>query len=139
MEERKTLATEADVKEFLESVEDDRQREESARLLEVMGRISGAAPVMYGSSIVGFGRSMIEYADGRKDEWFSVGFSPRKGKFSLYVLDDAEKHQEVLARLGKCKTGKACLWVKKLDDVDMGVLEEIIEGAVEKDRERGYM
>jgi len=139
MAERKTLATEADVKKFLESVQDERQREESKRLLELMGRVTGAAPVMYGSSIVGFGRSMIEYADGHKDEWFSVGFSPRKGKFSLYVLDDAEKHQDVLTRLGKYKTGKACLWVKKLDDVDMGVLEEIIAGAVQRDRQKGYM
>jgi hypothetical protein len=139
MAERKTLATDADVQEFLETIESDQQREESKTLLDLMGRVTGASPVMYGSSIVGFGRSMIEYADGRKEDWFSVGFSPRKGKFSLYVMDDAEKHQDVLARLGKYKTGKACLWVKRLDDVDMAVLEEIIQDAVQSDRDKGYM
>lgn len=134
MAERKTVVNDGDVRQFLDSVEDETQREESYVLLDTMREISGAEPVMYGSSIVGFGNSEITYADGHKEDWFSVGFSPRKGKFSLYVLDDAEKHSEVLSRLGKYKTGKACLWVKRLSDVDMDVLREIISNAVAADK-----
>jgi hypothetical protein len=139
MATKETVPTNGDVAAFVDSVEDAKQREESRELLKMMGRISGAPPVMYGKTIVGFGSSSITYADGHEEPWFSVGFSPRKGKLSLYVLNDASEHEEVLSRLGKFKTGRSCLWIKHLEDVDRGVLEEIIAGAVERDRARGYM
>lgn len=136
---KKTIPTDADVQAFLDSIEDESQQTESVELVELMKRISKAKPVMYGKTIVGFGRSMISYADGREEEWFSVGFSPRKGKFSLYVVNDAEAHKAVLDRLGKYKHGKACIWVKRLSDIDMGVLEEMVEASVQRDRDRGWM
>lgn len=131
---KKTVATKEDVRQFLDAVADERQRDESQVLLDLMARITGAEPVMYGKAIVGFGDSVITYADGHEEPWFSVGFSPRKGKFSLYVMNDASEHEKILSRLGKYKTGKACLWVRRLEDIDMGVLEEIVKGAVEEDR-----
>ncbi|MFW5684722.1 MAG: DUF1801 domain-containing protein [Spirochaetota bacterium] len=139
MAEKKTVKEPGDVTQFVESIDDERQREESKVLLELMGRITGAPPAMWGKTIVGFGNSSITYANGHEEPWFSVGFSPRKGKFSLYVMDDASEHEAVLSRLGTYKTGKACLWVRRLDDVDMAVLEEIITAAVERDRAKGYM
>ncbi|MFW6248046.1 MAG: DUF1801 domain-containing protein [bacterium] len=132
MAELKTQANDGDVTRFLDSVEDERQREESYVLLETMREISGSEPVMYGTSIVGFGSSTITYADGRTAEWFSVGFSPRKDKLSLYIVDDAEKQGDILSRLGKYKHGKSCIWVKRLADIDMDVLRELIAREVQK-------
>ncbi len=126
MAELKTKVNDDDVRAFLESLPDETQRRESYVLLDLMGEVSGAEPVMYGSSIVGFGSSTITYADGHSADWFSVGFSPRKGKFSLYVVNDADEHRDTLARLGKHKTGKACIWVKRLDDIDLDVLKELL-------------
>lgn len=130
----KTTPNEGDVRSFLDAVEDERQRNESYLLLDLMKAESGAEPVMYGSTIVGFGSSKITYADGHTEDWFSVGFSPRKGKFSLYIVDDAEKHRDELERLGKHKTGKACIWVKRLSDIDMDVLREMVARSVARDR-----
>lgn len=127
MAELKTTANEGNVKAFLESVEDPVQREESFALLELMKDASGSPPVMYGTTIVGFGNSTVTYANGTTQEWFSVGFSPRKGKFSLYIVNDAEAQKESLDRLGKYKHGKSCVWVKRLSDIDLGVLKEIVK------------
>ena len=85
---------------------------------------------MYGTSIVGFGHRTITYADGRTEPWFSVGFSPRKGKLSLYIVDEAENHRELLDRLGPHKTGKSCVWVKRLADIDLPALEELISRGI---------
>lgn len=128
----KTKANDDDVRAFLDSIEDETQRAESYELLEIMREESGAEPVMYGTSIVGFGTSRIHYADGRSEDFLAVGFSPRKGKFSLYIIDDAEKHRDTLERLGKHKTGKACIWVKRLSDIDRDVLREMVRNAVAK-------
>lgn len=127
MAELKTTANEGDVKAFLESVEDPVQRQESLTLLELMEDASGSPPVMYGTTIVGFGNSTVTYANGSTQEWFSVGFSPRKGKFSLYIVNDAEAQKESLDRLGTYKHGKSCVWVKRLSDIDLDVLKEIVK------------
>lgn len=134
MAELKTKANDGDVHRFIESVADDTQKRESYLLIETMREISGADPVMYGTSIVGFGSSTIIYADGHTEPWFSLGFSPRKGKFSLYIVDDADKERETLERLGKYKSGKACIWVKRLTDIDMDVLKQLMRNAVNSDR-----
>jgi hypothetical protein len=126
MSELKTKPNDGNVAAFLDSVADESQRKESYELLKLMEEETGAEPVMYGSSIVGFGNSKIEYADGHTEDWFSVGFSPRKGKFSLYIVDDAEKHRNELEQLGKHKTGKSCVWVKRLSDINLDVLREIV-------------
>lgn len=128
----KTQPNDGDVREFLDAIPDDRQREDAYALLELMMEETEAEPVMYGSSIVGLGSSTITYADGRTQEWFSVGFSPRKGRFSLYIVDDAEANTEILSRLGKHKTGKACIYVSKLDDIDLQVLRELVRREARK-------
>lgn len=133
MAEMKTKANEDDVTGFLESIEDEQQKADSYVLVDMMKKATGAEPVIYGATIVGFGSSTIEYANGKTQEFFSVGFSPRKGKMSLYVVDDAEANADTLARLGKHKTGKACIWVKRLADTDLDVLRELIETSVRKD------
>ena len=132
MAELKTKKNDGDVTAFLDSIENERQRREAHTLVELMQEVSGAPPEMYGTSIVGFGSSSLLYADGKAEDWFKVGFSPRKGKFSLYIVEDAREHSEALERLGKHKTGKACIWVNKLDDIDLEVLREIVAKGVEK-------
>lgn len=134
MGEMKTKRSNDDVEAFLESIDDERQREDSRFLVEMMGDVSGAEPVMWGSTIVGFGESQITYANGKTQPWFSVGFSPRKGKLSLYIVDDAAEHEPKLQRLGKYSHGKACIWVKRLSDVDTDVLRELVRESVERDR-----
>ena len=134
MAEMKTKANDEDVRAFLDSIEDETQRAESYELLEMMREESGAEPVMYGTSIVGFGTSKIHYADGRTEDFLAVGFSPRKGKFSLYIIDDAEEHRETLERLGKHKSGKACIWVKRLSDIDRGVLRRMVRDSVQRSK-----
>jgi hypothetical protein len=129
MAKLKTRPNEGDVYAFLDSLENERQRQESYTLVALMQEVTGAPPQMYGSSIVGFGSSTLTYADGSREPWFSVGFSPRSGKFSLYVVSDAEAHRKTLKRLGKHKTGKACIYVNKLGDIDLGVLREMVARA----------
>lgn len=134
MGEAKTRRTDDDVEAFLASISDERQREDSRFLVEMMSEVSGAEPVMWGSTIIGFGHSQITYANGTTQPWFSVGFSPRKGKLSLYIVDDAAGHESTLERLGKYSHGKACIWVKRLSDVDTDVLRELVEESVARDR-----
>jgi hypothetical protein len=130
MAELKTGANDGDVRAFLDGIDDEEQRKDAQKLLELMGRVSGAEPVMYGSSIVGFGRSEIRYANGKTEPWFAIGFSPRKGKLSLYIVDDPEEHRDLLDQMGPYKNGRSCIWVKRLRDVDMQVLEDLLKRPV---------
>ena len=133
MKKLKTQPNDQDVAQFLDAIPNERQRDEAYTLLELMMEETAAEPVMYGSSIVGLGSSTITYADGRTQEWFSVGFSPRKGTFSLYIVDDAEANAEILSRLGKHKTGKSCIYVNKLADIDLDVLRELVRREARKE------
>lgn len=117
--------------EFLEKIEDEQKRNESFELLEMMKQITGEEPVMWGTSIIGFGNYHYKYASGREGDWFLVGFSPRKQNLSIYLTYGVEKLKGI-ERLGKYKTGKACLYVKKLADVDRDVLQDLIATAVKK-------
>ncbi|MGD2115652.1 MAG: DUF1801 domain-containing protein [Acidobacteriota bacterium] len=132
MAEPKTRPTDASVREFLDGVEDETKRRDSETLLEIMGRITGEEPTMWGGSIIGFGSYHYRYASGREGDWFLTGFSPRKQSFSLYIMSGFRGYDELLDRLGKHKTGKSCLYVKRLEDVDLAVLEELIERSVER-------
>lgn len=128
MAELKTKLNDADVKEFLRSVENDTRRQDGFTLLEMFTRLTGEQPKMWGSSIVGFG--MYHYKSERSSQegdWMINGFSPRKQNLALYVLDGSETQQALLAALGKHKAGKGCLYINKLADVDLSVLERIIE------------
>ena len=128
--EIKTRRTEGSVEDFLAAVPDEQQRSDSRVLLDLMRRISGAPPKLWGPAIIGFGSVPLKYASGRELDWFMCGFSPRKGKLSIYLTCDIASYGQHLQRLGKHSVGKGCLYVKRLSDVDMRVLEELVREAV---------
>ncbi len=124
-----TVPTAADVLEFLARVEDDQQRRDSEVLIEMMGTMSGQPPVLWGPAIIGFGATHYKYESGREGDMPLIAFSPRKGKLTLYVMNYTADYSNFLERLGKHKTSKACLYINKLADVDMSVLEELVKAA----------
>lgn len=126
MAENKTQKTEASVADFLNNLPDERQRQDSLALLQLFQQVSGAEPKMWGSSIVGFVDAHYKYESGRDVDWFKVGFSPRKQNLTLYITGGFPRHEALLAQLGKHKTGKGCLYINKLSDVNLDVLREII-------------
>lgn len=133
MAEQKTRPNSGDVEEFLARITDLSRRAESRMLVEMMQDVSGHEPVLWGT-MIGFGQYHYKYASGHEGDSFRIGFAPRKGEFSLYVLvayDGAEstRQAELLARLGKHRAGKSCLYVRKLADVDLVVLRELVEFA----------
>ncbi len=127
----KTQKNDANVEAFLDSVEDERRRADSKVILRMMSDITGDKPAMWGSSIVGFGSYTYRYADGKENSWFLTGFSPRKQNLTLYIMPGFERYDELLKKLGKHKTGKSCLYINKLTDVDMSVLKELVKESVE--------
>ena len=133
--ELKTKPSGASVEAFLEGVGDEARREDCRTLLALMRRVTGAEPEMWGPSIVGFGSYHYRYASGREGDWFLTGFSPRKRDLTLYVMAGFEGYEDLLARLGPHKTGKSCLYVKRLADLDLEVLEALIAASVEHMRE----
>jgi hypothetical protein len=127
MAELKTKETEADVDDFLNSVADENVRADCRRIAELMSKATGAPPKMWGANVVGFGKYRYKYESGREGEWMIVGFSPRKQNITLYLMTGAEWNEKLLSKLGKHKTGKGCLYFKRLSDVDETVLNKIIE------------
>lgn len=136
MAELKTKMTDASVAAFLASVEDEKKRADSAAVLKLMKSVTRAEPKMWGPSIVGFGSYRYVYDSGREGEWFLTGFSPRKQALTLYIMSGFSRYEELLGRLGKFKTGKACLYIRKLEDVDTNVLRELITLSVQHLRKR---
>jgi hypothetical protein len=132
MAEAKTTITDQAVEAFIAGVEPPAKREEAAVLDALFRKITGEQPKMWGPSIIGYGEYRTTYDSGRDVHWMRSGFSPRKAKHSLYLMGGycdeitAAHRAEALARLGKYATGKSCLYVNKLADIDLGVLEEII-------------
>ena len=135
MAEPKTKATKDSVLAFLKKVEPKEKRDDAMALLKMFEKVTGEKGVMWGSAIVGFGTYHYKYDTGREGEICLVGFSPRKPSLVLYV-GFALEYKELMARLGKYKTGKSCLYIKKLDDIDRGVLKEIIVKSVAEMRKR---
>jgi hypothetical protein len=131
MTEPKTKPTDTNVDEFLDNVENPRRRQDGKTLLQLMKRVTNQTPKMWGTSIIGFGSYTYRYASGRKGIWPKVGFSPRKRNLALYILPDLEAYADLLKQLGKYKTGKSCLYINKLDDVDPDVLEQIIMKSIQ--------
>lgn len=117
--------------DFLNTVSDERKREDSFSILEMMGDVTGSKPEMWGDSIIGFGSYRYKYASGREGEWFLTGFSPRKQNLTLYIMSGFDEYDELLGKLGKYSTGKSCLYIKKLEDVDQDVLRELVRKSVE--------
>src|SRR5687767_7294182 len=124
MPENKTKATDASVEAFLHAF-DERKRNDSLEILEMMEDITGMKPYMYGSTIIGFGNYHYKYASGHEGDAPVLGFSPRKAALTFYVYSDTERSKLVLADLGKFKMSKACIYVKKLSDINLSVLKEL--------------
>lgn len=136
MADVKTKVNDASVEAFLNGVEDEKKRRDSFAVLQLMQEVTGEEPKMWGPSIVGFGSYHYKYASGREGDWMLTGFSPRKQALTLYIMAGFKRYEELMARLGKYKTGKSCLYVKKLEDVDLPTLRELVRGSVEHMRAR---
>ncbi len=129
--EIKTKPTEASVEDFLNSVKDEQKRKDSFVLLAMMKTATGEEPKMWGGSMIGFGLKRYKSpATGREVDWFRIGFSPRKANLSLHMTIDIKKHADALKKLGKHKTGVGCLYINKLDDVDLKVLKGMIKASL---------
>ena len=136
MAEMKNTRTDKSVAAFLNSIEDPTKRAECKKLDRVFREISGEKPAMWGDSIVGYGTYHYVYASGREGDWPVTGFSPRKQAITLYVMSGFPTHDGLMKRLGKFKTGKSCLYVKHLVDIDEDVLRKLIAESVEHMRDR---
>lgn len=130
MAELKTKPSDVSVAAFLDALPNEQQRADCYAILAMMRDATGAEPQIWGGTIVGFGKQRYQYASGRSGEWFVVGFSPRKQNTTLYLNYGFDDDEALLARLGKFSTGKACLYVKRLSDVDQDVLRELIQRTV---------
>lgn len=131
MAEIKTKPTSASVEDFLNTVKDEQKRKDSFAILEIMKKATGEEPKMWGSSLIGFGNVRLKSpATGREVDWLRIGFSPRKANLSLYITGGAKRHAAALKKLGKHKTGVGCIYINKLEDVDMKVLKGIIDASL---------
>ena len=127
----KTKETDSSVEDFINSVKNEAMRKDSFTILKMMQKASKEKPKMWGSSMIGFGNKRYKSpATGREVDWFKIGFSPRKANLSLHLVLDIKKYAAELKKLGKHKTGVGCLYINKLDDVDLKVLEKLINTAV---------
>ena len=131
MAELKTKRNKGDVEAFLKSVPDEKKRQDSFAILDLMKQVTGEDPEMWGESIIGFGSYHYKYDSGREGDWFVTGFSPRKQSLTLYIMAGFDNYDQLLGKLGKHSTGKSCLYVKKIEDVDMDVLKELVRQSVE--------
>ena len=130
--EIKTKETGADVNSFIHSIPNEQKRKDSYILLKMMEKATKEKPKMWGSSIIGFGKIIYKSpTSGREVEWLKIGFAPRKTNLSVYLID-LKRHADALTRLGKYKSGVGCLYINKLDDVDIKVLEKMIQASVNK-------
>ena len=132
MAELKTKKTKASVAAFLKKIPDKQRRADCETVLDLMKQATGEEPKMWGTSIVGFGTYKYRYESGREGEWPIIGFSPRKTDLTLYITPGLDKFESLMEQLGKYKSGKSCLYIKKLDDVELPVLKKLISKSVEK-------
>ena len=126
MSDLKTRPTASSVDAFIDAVGDEHRRADCRAVARLMAEVTGAEGVMWGTSIVGFGNYHYRYASGREGDFFEAGFSPRKRALTIYVMAGFAEYEDLLARLGKHSTGKSCLYVKRLADVDLDVLREML-------------
>jgi hypothetical protein len=134
--EPKTKKTDASVSKFIDTVEDEQKRDDANTILKLMQKITKEEPKMWGSAIVGFGKYTYKYASGQQGDWPLVGFSPRKQNLTLYIMPGFEKYDDLMEKLGKYKTGKSCLYIKSLQDIDMKILQSIITQSVDYMKEK---
>ncbi|WP_201300987.1 DUF1801 domain-containing protein [Sunxiuqinia indica] len=138
MAELKTTPNDRSVENFLNEIEPGQKRKDGFRLLEIMKKLTNSQPQMWGESIIGFGTYHYKYASGREGDWFVTGFSPRKQNLSIYLMscENDKRLADLYKKLGKHKTGKACLYVKKLEDIDESVLTEMIKESIQSMKEK---
>ena len=129
----KTVENDGSVDDFLNNVKDETKKADSLKIKTLMEEISGETAKMWGGSIVGFGNYHYKYDSGREGDFMKIGFSPRAQNLTLYIMPGFERYEELMSKLGKHKTGKSCLYVKKLADVDEAVLKELMTASY------GYM
>jgi len=132
MAELKTKVNKASVDKFLRGIKNEQKREDCYKILDIMQKATKAESKMWGTSIVGFGSYHYKYASGREGDWFLTGFSPRKQNITLYIMSGFDEYDKLLKKLGKYSTGKACLYIKKLEDVDKKALKELVKLSVKK-------
>jgi hypothetical protein len=138
MAENKTKATDASVEDYFAAIDDEARRKDCEALADLMAKATKQPPRMWGASIVGFGSYHYRYASGREGDTCVVGLSSRKGDISVYGLNGAAGAEELLSKLGKHKAGKGCVYIKRLSDVDLKVLEKLVAGAAAaREREHG--
>ncbi|MEQ8417237.1 MAG: DUF1801 domain-containing protein [Imperialibacter sp.] len=129
--ELKTKVNDVSVEGFLDKVEDEKKRNDAFEVLKLMKEVTGEKPKMWGSSIVGFGTYRYKYASGQEGDWMITGFSPRKTSLTLYIMPGFGRYEELMQKLGKYKTGKSCLYINKLTDVDIDVLKTLVKESVD--------
>lgn len=135
MAELKTQPSEQDIDTFLAAVEDEKRREDCRAVVALMAEVTGEAPRLWSGGMIGFGSYHYVYDSGREGDWFLTGVSPRKQSLTIYILPGHERYPELMARLGRCRTGKSCIYVNKLEDIDTTVLRELVERSVRHLRE----
>lgn len=123
----KTKQNDQDVQQFIKNISDESRRKDTQAVCNLMAEVTKQSPKMWGSSIIGFGTYQYKYASGREGTWMRTGLSPRKQNLTLYIMDGFSGYQDLLDRLGKYSTGKSCLYIKNLKDIDLSVLRELIE------------
>ena len=131
MAENKTVPTNLSVDAYLDAIEDPGRREDCKVINELMKKITGKEPKMWGASIVGFGKYHYKYDSGREGDMLTAGFSNRKQAITIYIMGGFKRYEELLANIGKYKTGKACFYIKRLSDIDINILSELISGSLE--------
>jgi len=130
MAELKTKKTAASVEEFILTVEDETRRDDCFEVLKLMKSITKTEPAMWGSSIVGFGSYHYIYASGQEGDWPITAFSPRKQNLTIYIMPGFEQYTALIKKLGKCKTSKGCLYIKRLDDIHLPTLKKLIKAGL---------
>ena len=130
MAELKTQENDASVTEFLDRIEDEKRREDCYVVLEMMRKITGREPRMWGDDQVGFGHYEYTYKSGHSGRWYLCGFAPRKAQITIYIMAGFAKYEDLMSKLGKYKNTKSCLHIKKLEDVDQKILARLIKKSV---------
>ena len=126
MKKLKTQPNKKSVEKFLKSIESPVRQKDSYEILNLLKDITKREPIMWGESIIGFGSFHYKYKSGREGDWMRIGFSPRKQNLTLYIMDGFDKYDKLLGKLGKYKTGKSCLYLNNLKDIDKSVLKELL-------------
>lgn len=136
MSQLKTQKNKASVKAFLDAVENEKRRKDAQTVLKLMKQVTGLRPQMWGTSIIGFGSYRYQNTSGRKGEWFLTGLSPRKQALTVYIMSGFSSYDTLLKRLGKFKTGRSCLYINKLEDIELSVLEQLVAESFSYMREK---